>query len=185
MKIEGLQPIIDAAKVSKEHAREQLEALLSKPFQGPLEVLAQSAGLSMREVVQCLPQSHRHHIEGGRFIEILETVATWGEVLLIVNTDDGVFECKGAIAPGSVGMGYYNLGHGSPISGHLRHDRCRDIYCVRRSFHNLDTCSIQFFNEEGGCMFKLFVSRDEKRKLDPEQVQKYEALCGLKSESGR
>lgn len=182
MKIEGLQPIIDAAASSKEQAAQQLAILLEKPFQGPLEALAQASGLSMREVVEHLPESCRHHISGERFIDTLKEVGNWGEVLLIVNTDDGVFECKGKIAPGSVAMGYYNLGHGSPISGHLRHDRCRDIYCVRRSFHNLDTCSIQFFNEEGGCMFKLFVSRGADRKLDAEQVRLFEVFSGLAAE---
>lgn len=180
MKIEGLQPIIAAAAVSKEQARQQVATLLEKPFQGPLEALAEASGLSMREIVECLPQANRHHTGGDRFAEVLQEIATWGEVLLIVNTADGVFECKGPIIPGSVAMGYYNLGHGSPISGHLRHDRCRDIYYVRRSFHNLETCSIQFFNEEGGCMFKLFVSRDEKRKLDAQQVLRFEAISGLK-----
>lgn len=179
MKIEGLQPIIDAAALSKEQARVQVAALLEKPFQGPLEALAQAAGISMKAVVDCLPEACRHAITGKDFTDIMKEVGDWGEMLLIVNTDDGVFECKGRIMPGSVGMGYYNLGHGSPVSGHLRHDRCRDIYCVRRSFHKLDTCSIQFFNETGGCMFKLFVGRGEDGQLDPEQVRLFEELSGL------
>lgn len=179
MKHESLQALTDAAASSKELALEQLVALLSKPFQGPLEALAQASGLSMKDVVESLPQANRSHIAGERFIEILEELGKWGEVLMILNTEDGVFECKGAIVPGKVGMGYYNLGHGSPITGHLRHDRCRDIYCVRRSFHNLDTCSVQFFNTEGGCMFKLFVSRKENRELDAQQVALFEQLSGL------
>lgn len=177
--MENLESLVSVASSSKEEVIAQVAELLAKPFGGPLEALAQKTGLSMKDIVACLPEANRFHIDGARFIEILEEVGKWGEVLLILNTDDGVFECKGAIAPGSVGLGYYNLGHGSPISGHLRHDRCRDIYCVRRKFHNLDTCSVQFFNAEGGCMFKLFVSRGEKRALCPEQVQRFEALSGL------
>ena len=36
--------------------------------------------------------------------------------------------------------------------------------------------SVQFFNAAGDAMFKIFVGRDEKRELKPEQVQKFEAL---------
>lgn len=179
MRIEGLEPIIAAAAASKAEGRAAVVALLEKPFQGPLEVLAQAAGLSMKEIVHSLPEACRYAITDKDFKGIMKEVGSWGEVLLIVNTDDGVFECKGRIVPGSVGMGYYNLGHGSPISGHLRHERCRDIICVRRSFHNLDTCSIQFFNETGACMFKLFVGRGEDGQLEPGQVRLFEALSGL------
>jgi putative heme iron utilization protein len=36
--------------------------------------------------------------------------------------------------------------------------------------------SIQFFNEEGGSMFKVFVGRDENRALKPDQVERFEQL---------
>lgn len=162
-----------------ESAKEQVAARLSKPYKGPLEVLAHKHGISMRDVVDSLPEGSRSQMAGERFIEVLEEVAGWGDVLLILNTEDGVFECKGPIVPGSVGAGYYNLGHGSAISGHLRYDRCCDIYCVRRDFHGMDTCSIQFFNAEGGCMFKLFVGRGEDGQLQPSQVERFERLSGL------
>jgi hypothetical protein len=36
--------------------------------------------------------------------------------------------------------------------------------------------SIQFFNEAGEAMFKIFVRRDAARELVPEQLQRFDAL---------
>jgi putative heme iron utilization protein len=36
--------------------------------------------------------------------------------------------------------------------------------------------SLQFFNGAGEAMFKIFVRRDDKRELLPEQVARFDAL---------
>ena len=36
-------------------------------------------------------------------------LAGWGDVTLIVHTDDGIMEFTGAIPQGQVGRGYFNL----------------------------------------------------------------------------
>jgi putative heme iron utilization protein len=41
---------------------------------------------------------------------------------------------------------------------------------------NRTSALLVFLNQDGGFMFKIFVGRDEKRELKPEQVQKFEAL---------
>jgi putative heme utilization carrier protein HutX len=155
--------------------RERLQA----PFQSTLESLAEKYALSLAEVVACLPEAQRRQMPGSEFVPLLEQLADWGELLLIIHSADGVFECRGPIEKGSVGAGYYNLGHGSPISGHLRYERCREIYCIRRSFHKKETASIQFFNHEGGCMFKIFLGREADGSLRQDQLTRFEALSGL------
>ena len=44
--------------------------------------------------------------------------------------------------------------------------------------------SVQFFNEAGDAMFKIFVRRDKDRNLLPEQAEKFEALRRRVTNSG-
>ena len=155
-----------------------LRERLRKPFQGTLESLAESRGLTLREVVDCLPSDLQRSVPGHRFEDVIKHVSTWGDVMIIVVTADGVFECKAPICEGSLGSGYYNLGGASAFSGHIRSERCSIIYFIKRQFHKKETCSIQFFNEEGSCMFKIFVGRDADGELRSEQVKLFNELAG-------
>jgi putative heme iron utilization protein len=40
----------------------------------------------------------------------------------------------------------------------------------------IDTMSVQFFNAEGEAMFKIFVGRDESRRLNADQVERFARL---------
>ncbi|WP_457089690.1 ChuX/HutX family heme-like substrate-binding protein [Microvirga sp. P5_D2] len=75
-----------------------------------------------------------------------------------------------------MGRGYFNIHGDSPIGGHLRADRCRFIYFIDRPFFGKRSCSVQFVNEEGGVMFKIFVGRNEDRSLKADQLARFEAL---------
>jgi len=107
----------------------------------------------------------------------MEDLQAWGEVLFIVHTPDIVLECVGKIPPGSVGRGYFNIHGDSPIGGHIKHDNCAGIAFVARPFMGRQSRSIQFFNADGGAMFKVFVRRDAERNLLPEQLERFDALC--------
>ena len=54
----------------------------------------------------------------------MSDIAHWGEVTLIVHTDDAIFEFTGAIPAGEIGRGYFNLMQPKGLHGHLRHERC-------------------------------------------------------------
>ena len=103
-------------------------------------------------------------------------MAGWGPILFIVHTSDLVLECEGPLPRGSYGRGYFNLHGESPIGGHIRASRCREIAFVSRPFMGRESRSIQFFNFDGDAMFKIFVRRNENRDLDAEQVARFEAL---------
>lgn len=62
------------------------------------------------------------------------------------------------------------------MSGHLRAGNCRAIVFLRRPFMGTDTLSVQFFNGDGEAMFKIFVGRDEARRLKADQVARFAAL---------
>src|SRR5829696_9024988 len=111
------------------------------------------------------------------FAEIMDDIATWGEVTLIVHTDDGIMEFTGPIPAGEVGRGYFNLMGRTGFHGHLRHERCGGLAFVERPFMGRLSAFIAFFNVDGGVMFKVFVGRDEQRELKADQLTAFRALA--------
>ncbi|HEV2565275.1 MAG TPA: heme utilization cystosolic carrier protein HutX [Microvirga sp.] len=149
--------------------------LAAKP-DGILETIAEERGVPMQAVFECLDPTNAQRVAGTRFEEIWQDLTDWGEITFVVHTRDGVFECKGSIPPGTLGRGYFNIHGASPIGGHLRMDRCRFVYFVDRPFFGKRSCSVQFVNEEGGVMFKIFVGRNEDRSLKENQLVRFESL---------
>jgi putative heme utilization carrier protein HutX len=148
-----------------------------------IEQAAQQYGVTERAVVEALPSAMRRFVPGSAFIEAMTDIATWGEVTFIVHTADGVFEIGGAVPPGEVGRGYFNLMSGSGLHGHLRHDRCAAIGFVERPFMGMPSAAVMFFNVDGGVMFKVFVGRDAARALKADQVEAFRALAGRLAEA--
>ncbi|MCO5091354.1 heme utilization cystosolic carrier protein HutX [Bosea sp. (in: a-proteobacteria)] len=151
------------------------QALALKP-DGILETLAAEHGVPLRTVVECLPADGRKRIDGAHFVAVLEDIAGWGDVTFICHSKDAVVEFSGPVPPGKIGHGMYNLHGASGLGGHLRHENCKAIFFVRRPFMGVDTLSVQFFNAEGEAIFKIYVGRDEQRRLKPEQVERFAEL---------
>lgn len=150
-------------------------ALAEKP-DGVLESLAEAHGLAYRAVLDCLPQAQRLAAPAAGFDAIWEDLATWGPVMFIVHTRNGVFETKAPLPPGTHGRGYFNIHGDSPVGGHLKAERCAAIYFVDRPFFGRRSLSVQFIDRDGDAMFKVFVGRDESRNLLADQVARFEAL---------
>jgi heme iron utilization protein len=149
---------------------------LAQNADGILEQIARDYSVSTFEVVRALPADHRAIVAGSLFEKIFAELTGWGEVLFIVHTPDIVLECAGKIPPGSFGRGYFNIHGDSPIGGHLKAENCTHIAFVSRPFMGRPSRSLQFFNGAGEAMFKIFVRRDDKRELLPEQVARFDAL---------
>ncbi|WP_415020089.1 heme utilization cystosolic carrier protein HutX [Aestuariivirga sp.] len=115
-------------------------------------------------------------IPSDRFDDIWKAMRSWGEVLFIVHTDDIVLECSGKLPEGSHGHGYFNIHGDSPIGGHIKASNCQAIALVDRPFHGRRSCSVQFLNNGGNAMFKVFVRRDKDRNLLPNQLSMFEDL---------
>ena len=107
----------------------------------------------------------------------MQDIAQWGEVTLIVHTDDAIFEFTGAIPAGEIGRGYFNLMQPKGLHGHLRHERCGGVAFVERPFMGKSSAFIAFLNVDGGVMFKVFVGRDETRALRQDQLERFRALA--------
>ena len=149
---------------------------LAQSADGILEQIARDYGVSTFEVVRALPAEHRSIVSNSLFETIFGELTGWGEVLFIVHTPDIVLECAGKIPPGTFARGYFNIHGDSPIGGHLKAENCTHIAFVSRPFMGRASRSLQFFNGAGEAMFKIFVRRDDKRELLPEQVARFDAL---------
>jgi heme iron utilization protein len=158
-------------------ARQDLVRLLAENPGAIVEEVAKAQNATAREVVEALPEQMRKFAPGTAFIDAMQDIATWGDVTLIVHTDDGIMEFGGPVPPGEVGRGYYNVPGAKGFHGHLRHERCAGIAFVERPLMGRLSASVQFLNTDGGIMFKVFVGRDEKRELKADQMQKFRALA--------
>jgi putative heme utilization carrier protein HutX len=154
-----------------------LSGILASDPGALFETVAKDNGATLRAVVEALPAPMRRFAPGGAFVEVLGDLASWGEVTVIVHTDDGVMEFTGPIPKGEVGRGYFNLMGSTGFHGHLRHERCAAVGFVERPFFGRPSASILFFNLDGGIMFKVFVGRDEKRELLSDQLAAFRRLA--------
>lgn len=170
----GQEPPAPIAVTSQAQAR--IQAMLADKPDGVIETIAREVGVPTLAVLEAAPPGERTMIPAARFEALWQELAGWGDVLLIVHTQDIVLECAGALPVGSFGRGFYNIHGDSPIGGHIKAGNCRVILLVDRMFHGRRSCSVQFFNGEGEAMFKVFVRRGPDRALDPAQLARFEAL---------
>ena len=142
-----------------------------------IEDVARERKVSPLAVIEALPPEMVRIGRGAAFAEAMQDVAQWGEVTLIVHTDDAIFEFTGEIPAGEIGRGYFNLMRPKGLHGHLRHERCDAIAFVERPFMGKSSAFIAFINIDGGIMFKVFVGRDEARALRQDQLARFHALA--------
>lgn len=158
-------------------ARQDLVRLLAENPGAIVEEIAKAQNATARDVLEALPEDMRRFAPGTHFIEAMKDIAGWGDVTLIVHTDDGIMEFGGPVPAGEVARGYYNVPGSKGFHGHLRHERCAAIAFVERPLMGRLSASVQFLNVDGGIMFKVFVGRDEKRELKTDQMEKFRALA--------
>lgn len=150
------------------------EALAENPT-AALEDIARAAGVTPLAVLEALPEGEVTHLPGHHMVAALDDIAHWGEITFIVNTGPVIFEAKAPMKGGTVAHGMYNL-KGKPISGHLNIDACARVAFVRRKLFAMETRSVQFYGKDGGCLYKIYLGRDEKRQLLADQITAFDAL---------
>ncbi|MEQ8823328.1 MAG: heme utilization cystosolic carrier protein HutX [Filomicrobium sp.] len=165
-----------AAALLSKPVHSQVAAELAENPDGILEQIAGRHGVSTFDVVRALPEEFCHVVSAEAFETVMADMTDWGEILFIVHTPGIVLECKGRLPSGTFGRGYYNIHGDSPIGGHIKAERCAAIAFVSRPFMGRASASVQFFDIEGEAMFKVFVARDEKRELIPEQLARFANL---------
>jgi putative heme utilization carrier protein HutX len=149
-----------------------------------IEDVARDRKVTPRAVLEAMPEMLERFGPGSEFVAAMQDVAQWGEVTLIVHTDDAIFEFTGAIPSGEIGRGYFNLMQPKGLHGHFRHERCGGIAFVERPYMGKSSAFIAFLNVDGGIMFKVFVGRDETRALRGDQLQRFHALSDRVAAAG-
>jgi putative heme utilization carrier protein HutX len=143
-----------------------------------IEDVARERAVTPRAVLEALP-AEMVRIGGGAdaFVTAMQDIAGWGEVTLIIHTEDGIFEITAPVSEGQIGHGYFNLMNPKGLHGHLRHARCGGVAFVERPFMGKPSAFVAFLNVDGGVMFKVFVGRDESRALKTDQLKRFRALA--------
>jgi putative heme utilization carrier protein HutX len=141
------------------------------------ETAAKEHSVTVRQVVDALPATMCRYAPAEAFVDVLSDVGEWGEVTVIVHTEDGIMEFTGPVPAGKIAQNYYNIPGRTGFHGHLRPERCSGIGFVERPFFGRPSASILFFNTDGGTMFKVFVGRDEKRELLADQLTAFRKLA--------
>jgi putative heme utilization carrier protein HutX len=154
-----------------------LKAYMAENPGAVIEDVARERKVTPRAVLEAMPEMLVRFGAGSEFVAAMQDVALWGEVTLIVHTDDAIFEFTGAIPAGEIGRGYFNLMQPKGLHGHFRHGRCGGVAFVERPFMGKSSAFIAFLNVDGGIMFKVFVGRDETRVLRGDQLQRFHALA--------
>jgi putative heme utilization carrier protein HutX len=155
---------------------QRIEAALTDAPDGVLETIAERAQATYGEVLDALPEGAATKLPGDAFERIWTELTGWGPVLFIVHTSAGVFEIDTPLVAGSFGRGYFNIHGDAPLHGHLAASRCAAIYLVDRRFFGRRSCSVQFVDGDGACMFKIFVRRDAAREMVADQLARFETL---------
>src|SRR3954468_13197557 len=154
-----------------------LKAYMAENPGAVIEDVARERKVTSLAVLEAMPDEMVRIGPGGEFGAAMNDVAQWGEVTLIVHTDDAIFEFTGAVPAGEVGRGYFNLMQPKGLHGHLRHERCAAVAFVERPFMGKSSAFIAFVNADGGIMFKVFVGRDETRALRSDQLARFQQLA--------
>ncbi|MFT4274618.1 MAG: heme utilization cystosolic carrier protein HutX [Pantoea sp.] len=152
-----------------------LQEFLKNQPEDTLESIAVKYNTTVIDVIRQLPS----HVltTGDHFDEVWNNVADWGEVLLLVHTDDIIAEFTGKLPSGFHRHDYFNLRGKKGISGHIKTKNCAHIALIERQFMGVDTASVLFLNNAGNVMFKIFVGRDEHRKLLSGQLSTFRSLA--------
>ena len=167
---------MDTLTQSNGDRRERALAALAEKPDGVIEQIAVKAEVTPADVLAVLPEGAAVVVSSEKWEPIWKDLTSWGEILMIVHTEDIVLEVEGQLPEGSEGHGWFNIHGDSPIGGHIRKERCVSIAFVDRGFHGRRSCSVWFMNADGKAMFKVFVRRDKERNLLEEQVARFEAL---------
>ncbi|WP_145556458.1 heme utilization cystosolic carrier protein HutX [Yersinia canariae] len=150
------------------------EFLATEP-DGTLEQIAQDYQVSPLEVVRALPQ--RVLVSADQFDPVWDNMTQWGDVTTLVHTADIILEHKGPLPSGFHRHGYFNLRDKQGLSGHIRAQNCQAIALLERPFMGMATASVQFFNQQGDVMLKVYVGRDEHRQLRADGLAAFHQLA--------
>ncbi|MEZ9851413.1 HuvX protein [Vibrio breoganii] len=163
--------------LTKQQVLEAVATMMENDDAVPVSQMASELNVTEGEITFVLPSSMVTSVPGEKAQQILEALPTWGKVTTIVHSFGSIFEYKAPFPKGKVAHGYYNLmGREGELHGHLRLDLVEHVALVSKAFRKMASHYIGFYDKAGECVFKVYLGRDKKRQLFPEQIEKLEQL---------
>ena len=161
----------------RESVQQTVNQMLAADVHTPVAMMAMELKASEGEITRCLPADMVSFTSGEQAEHILGLLPSWGRVTTIVTAAGSIFEVKADFPKGKIAHGFYNLmGKEGQLHGHLCIDVITDIAFVSKPFRGMDSFYIGFFTASGECMFKVYLGRDKKRQLFPEQIELFKQL---------
>lgn len=146
--------------------------LIDNPNVMPSQV-ADALKVSELAVVKALPDDEWHSIALTEMDGLFTSLPLWGNVTTIITVSGNIFEFKGPFPKGKYARGYYNLiPKNNGFHGHLKLDEITHIVIISKAFRGRESYSINFFGRFEEIVFKVYLGRDEKGVLLPEQVER-------------
>ncbi len=160
-----------------ETLKQQVVGVLTEHPHWMSSEIAQCLNITESEATQALPDDMVVCLSGEEAQNILTEIVTWGKVTTILHSSGSIFEYKVAFPKGKMAHGYYNLmGREGQLHGHLKLENIDLIALVSKPFRGTDSHYFGFFDHDGACVFKVYLGRDARRKLFPEQVVLFQQL---------
>lgn len=131
------------------------------------------------DILCALPAEFVRLFPADRAEEIFKTISQWGIFTTIIEKEGSIFEIKDRFPSGVVARGYYNLNmkeDEGALQGHLKLDNIGQIAFVSLPFRGKESYNIAFIAPNGQTIFKVYLGRDEKRQLFPEQVSQFKSF---------
>lgn len=157
--------------------QQQVQELLASASGDTLEQMANKLDTRVRDVIAALPGDMAALANSEQLWELIGELPDWGKVTVIVQSEGSVFEFKGPFPRGSIAHGYYNfMHHKNPFHGHLLVDGLAEVAFVSKPHRGAESHSMAFLSPAGNCVFKVFLGRDQERRLIPAQVERFKQL---------
>lgn len=149
---------------------EKIKEYLSKNKNMPTVFAAKELGVGESDILRNIEEDGITEVGAEQFDPIMKEVSNWGGVTFIVTNDAAIIEIKASVPVGQYGRGFFNLhSDDSPLGGHISHESIGSIFFVSRPFMGQESHSIQFFDKNGKCAFKIYLGRDENGKIKETQ----------------
>lgn len=123
------------------------------------------------------------HLPEEAVLPLLQQLPALGKTTTVILHGGCVFEFKGPFPGGTVAEGFYNL-HGrkrSPedhegFEGHLRLEAMTRVRFQDRPHRGRASYAFVFEDDNGRCLFKVFLGRDDDGEIIPEQLAFFDHL---------
>jgi putative heme utilization carrier protein HutX len=159
-----------------ETVRAKIRAALEQSPSAMTLQLARKLGVPEVEIVRAMPADRITALDAGKTREIIEALAAFGKVHVIVSNGATTLESFGEFGGFSEWGEFFNVQTKS-LDMHIRWQRINDVFAVEKPGHmdGVNTMSVQFYDADGHAAFKAFLSFGGSAPA-PERVAQFHQL---------